>query len=213
MKKVIILVLLLLSLTGCISVNNSSYEEIIQSIASSKREVFNTYRKGYKFYLPEGLYVSNSKEYNEVIKNDQETFYLYIDLISYLNKNDIEYVEENNIAYSKSFKNTDKKGYLKIKDYENEKYLVEIVYNYAKIEVIVDKVKVKNVVSEAMIILSSIKFNDSFLSNLSSESLLNYKEENVDIFNKGDTKEKDTSLEYVEDDDEEMKLPDRDLIN
>lgn len=52
MKKVIILGLLLLTLTGCISVNNSSYEEIIQSIASSKREVFNTYRKVINFIFP-----------------------------------------------------------------------------------------------------------------------------------------------------------------
>ena len=139
---------------------------------------------------------------------------MYIDLISYLNKNEIDLEEmHENIFYSKSFINGEKKGYLKIKDYENEKYLVEIVYNYAKIEVIVDKAKVNKVIGEAIIILSSIKYNDSFLSNLSSESLLNYKEEMVDIFDKGDTKDKNNSLEYVEYDEEEVKLPDYDLIN
>ena len=214
MKRIVILGFFLLLLSGCVNVNKSSYEEIINAVAGSKREVYNTYRKGYKLYLPNGLYVYNSKEYNEVIKSEEETFYLYIDLISYLNKNEIDLEEmHENIFYSKSFINGEKKGYLKIKDYENEKYLVEIVYNYAKIEVIVDKAKVNKVIGEAIIILSSIKYNDSFLSNLSSESLLNYKEEMVDIFDKGDTKDKNNSLEYVEYDEEEVKLPDYDLIN
>lgn len=212
MKKIIILCLLLFLLTGCLNVQKSSYEDIIKEVTNSKREVYNTYRKGYKFYLPNSMYVADSKEYNEVIKTDRNIFYLYIDLISYLNKKDIEYSEEKNIIYSKSFKNGDKLGYLKIKDYKNDKYLVEIVYNYAKIEVIVDKSDVKNAVAESIIILSSISYNDSFLNNLSSESLLNYKEEVVDIFNKGDS-ENNNGLEYADEEEEDIELPDRDLIN
>lgn len=213
MKRFVILACLVLLLTGCVNVNLSSYEEIASSVTSSSAEIYNTYRKGYKFYLPIGLYVQDAKEYNEVIKSKTETFYLYIDLISYLNKNEIE-LEKGEYVFSKVLDNSDKKGYIVIKNYENDKYLVEIVYNYAKIEVIVDKDRAKACVGEALIILSSIKYNDSFLTNLSSESLLNYKEEMVDIFEKGNTTDTSNFLEYVDEyDGTEQKVPDYDLIN
>lgn len=213
MKKIIILCILLLLVTGCLNVQNSSYEEIIGEVIKANREIYNTYRKGYKFYLPKGMYVANSKDYNEVIRNKEDNYYLYIDLIGYLNKNDVE-MDKGSYVYSKAIESNGKKGYVIIQDYENDKYLVEIVYNYAKIEVIVDKDKAKNCVGEALIILSSIKYNDSFLTNLSSESLLNYKEEMVDIFDKGNKHENSNFLEYIDEyEGNEVKVPDYDLIN
>ena len=213
MKKVIILGSILLLLSGCVNLNNSSYDQIIEDITSSNRKISNTYRKGYKFYLPIGMYVEDSKDYNEVIKNDKETFYLYIDLISYLNQNKIEHTKSESV-YFKVLEKNGKNGYVEINMYKNDKYLVEIAYNYAKIEVIVDKDRVNKTLAEAMIVLSSIDYNDSFLKGLDSDSLLNYKEEMVDIFDKGNTHDTSNFLKYVEEyDGEEETLPDYDLVN
>lgn len=214
MKKAIILLLLLILVSGCTNINQSSYDDIIVDITSSDVKIYNTYRTGYKFYLPTGLYVVNSNDFNEVIKSDDETFYLYIDLISYLNKITPDYQVDDSLFYSRYINKGSNVGYAEIKVYENDKYLVEIAYNYAKIEVIVEESRIKKCLSEAMIVLSSIEYNDSFLLNLSEESLLNYKEENVDIFDKAQT-DSDSFLKYVDEYDgsSEEELPDYDLIN
>ncbi len=182
MKKIIILTLIL-ALTGCININKANKDTIIDETIKSKVKITNTYRKGYKFYLPSGLNVDSSKEYNELIKSDREDYYLYIDLIGYLNKNKVEYEKEENI-YFKTFEQNGITGYAQIKLLENKKYLVEIAYNYAKIEVIVEKARIKKCLTDAIVILSSIKYNDAFLQGLSQDNLLDYSEETVDIFHK-----------------------------
>ena len=56
------------------------------------------------------------------------------------------------------------------------------MYNYAKIEVIIDEDRINDVVSYAMIVLSSIKYNDEIINNLMGENVLDYKEIDFDIF-------------------------------
>ncbi len=217
MKKKLTLILACLLTSGCININNSSYEQIIDVTINSDYKIYNTYRKGYKFYLPVGLYIEDSNDYNEVISSEKEKFYLYIDLISYLSKNEVEYEEDEENIYSQYITNDDKTGYVKIKKSKNNSYLVEIAYNYAKIEVIVEKNQIKNCMSDALVILSSIKYNDSFLNNLSEDSLLSYKEETVDIFNKIGGDDASRFLEWVEEydasDEQDQNIPDLDLIN
>lgn len=213
MKKAILIILCTFLLTGCMNIENSSYEKIVSETTLAKTKIYNNYRKGYKFYLPRGLYIKDSNSYNEVIEGKDETFYLYIDLISYLNKNTESHSNEGDIYY-KELPYGDMVGYLQIKNASNGKYLVEIAYNCAKIEVIVEKSRVKECTTEALIILSSIKYNDSFLENSSTDSLLNYKEEIVDIFNKVNKENKDNILEWKEDyDGTESDVPDWDHIN
>lgn len=213
MKKAFILIVFALILTGCTSIKNSSYDQILIEAINSDVDIQNTYRKGYKFYLPIGLYVENSKDYNEVIKNENETFYLYIDLIGYLNKDGITSSNSGGIYY-KELVHEDKRGYAEIKNLDTDKYLVEIVYNYAKIEVIVEEAALKSSVAEAIIILSSIEYNDSFLSGLSEESLLSYKEEFVDIFKKNSTSDTTNFLKYADELDVYggSEVPDYDMI-
>lgn len=217
MKKVLVLCLAIICLTGCVSIDNSSYDEIINETTASRLQVFNEYRKGYKFYLPIGLYTSDSKDYNEIIKSSSEFYYMYIDIISYLNKAAVEYTINSQAEYSKYIQNGDKTGYIEIKDLENKKYLVEIMYNYAKIEVIVEKSQIKRTVSNCLIVLSSIKYNDTFLNNLDKDSLLNYKEEAVDIFDKIGGTDSSNLVEWVEEYDSEEDYnnnpPDYDVIN
>ena len=56
------------------------------------------------------------------------------------------------------------------------------MYNYAKIEVIIDEKRINEVIGNAMIILSSIKYNDEVINNLMGDNVLDYKEIDFDIF-------------------------------
>ena len=212
MKRAIVLIVTVLLLSGCVNIAKSDYNEIINEAVSSNKNIYNTYRSGYKFYLPSGLYIENSKDYNEVIKSGDDLYYLYIDIISYLNKKESPYVINEKSLYSDSISHQNKSGYIEINE-QKEKYLVEIMYNYAKIEVMVDEKDLKKSVSNAIIILSSIKYNDGILENLTKENVLSYSEENVDIFSTNG-KEKSNFLEYVEtyDADDEDSVPEYDLI-
>ena len=214
-KKLIILVMLL-CLTGCVNINKSNYEELINEVSNSKVKIYNTYRDGYKFYLPKGLYVIKSSGYNEVIKNDIYTFYLYTDIVSYVNSKPLTKKENASNYYETKFMKNDKEGFLTIKR-KNNKYLVEIVYNYAKIEVIVKKKNLNEAITNGLIILSSMKYNNGVLYNKSKSNVLNYNEKNVDIFTKKNGNENTSNfLKYVEEydniDNEDDKVPDLDLI-
>lgn len=215
MKRLIVLTLIVLLLSGCVNVKKASLEEIIEEATESKTDIYNTYRQGYKFYLPSGLYIYSSKDYNEVIKSDKYTYYLYIDLVSYLNDKTNTYVPNNDSYYSMAIQNGDKSGYIEINE-KNDKYLVEIMYNYAKIEVIVDENDINSAVADAIIVLSSIYYNDGILDNLSNDNILNYNEENIDIFSSDSGSENSNFLESVDDYEgeyEEDYVPDYDLIN
>ena len=201
-------------LSGCTNIEGSSFDTLLAEAANSDLKIYNTYRKGYKYYLPANMYVANSKNNNEFIKNKFDTFYMYIDLISYLGEKPLEYENKGETYYFSYLSLKDKSGYIAIKNTQDEKYLVEIAYNYAKIEVIVEEPHLNATVSEAMIILSSIEYNDSFLRGLTEESLLNYKEESVDIFKKGATTDSNKLLQYIDDYDgtEDYEVPDYDVI-
>lgn len=210
--KSLVILLTIIVLTGCVNINKSSYNDIISSACNSSRKIYNTYRKGYKFYLPKGMYVKSNNDYNEIINDDKNTYYLYIDLVSYLNNVKDEYKESKNSYYSQIINNGKNYGILNINE-KNSKYLVEIMYNYAKIEVMVDKKDLNRSIANSIIILSSIKYNDGMLKSLSDENVLSYKEKKVNIFNSKSGSEKSNFLKYVEEyDKSDEALPDYDKI-
>jgi len=116
-----------------------------------------------------------------------------------------------NAYYFKEFNYDNKKGFVEI-NVNNEKYLIEIMYNYAKIELIVDKDDINEVVANSLVILSSIEFNKDIIENMMGEDILNYSEEKFSIF---DNNTKDSNfLEYVQEyDTYKSEIPDYDLIN
>ena len=212
--KICILLIMILAITGCVNIKKAKYEVIINETINSRVKIYNTYRNGYKLYLPHGLYVDDSNEYNEIIRSNKYKYYLYIDVTSYLNKKNNSYSINNNANYSILINSGDKNGYLEINE-KKGKYLVEIMYNYAKIEVMVDEEDLNEAITNAMIVLTSVHYNDSVLKNLAVETTLNYKDENVDIFKSKSNggSEKSNFLEYVEEyDPTEDELPDYDLI-
>lgn len=75
MKKIILLICMAFLITGCTNINNLSYNELLQNFAK-KTIRQNTYRTGYKYYLPQGMQVTDSTLYNEVIEDEEHTYYL-----------------------------------------------------------------------------------------------------------------------------------------
>ncbi len=212
MKKIILIISLIFLLTGCSNINDLTYEEIIQNFGTISSRT-NVYRTGYKYYLPRGMQINDSTLYNEILEDGRNTYYLYVDVVSYLNKVQYEYEINSDIVYSSSISNGDKFGYVEINLTENDKYLVEIMYNYAKIEVIVGESDINKAMLSAISILKSIVYNDSVIANLLEDDVLNYAEEEFDIFD--NISSDDNYIKYGTDDYEptEDEIPDSDLLN
>lgn len=91
-------------------------------------------------------------------------------------------------------KNKEDFGYLEINQ-ESQGYFIEAMYNYMKIESYVDSRHLKDALVDISTILSSTKYHDKILDTIIGENILNYKEENYNIFK---TKKNNTNfLDYV----------------
>ena len=195
MKKVLILISLIFLITGCSNIKDLTYDEIVQNFGTVSSRT-NTYRTGYKYYLPRGMQVNDSTLFNEVLEDGKYTYYLYVDAVSYLNQVSYDYQVDNSILFSTAIKNGDYFGFVEVKLVENNKYLVEIMYNYAKIEVIVDEEEANVAIAYATSILSSIQYQDTVLEGLMGDDALSANEVEHNIFESADTESE--YLEIVE---------------
>lgn len=215
MKKIFILSIFVFLLCGCTTLHDMTVEEVVNNGTQRTLEVYNKYRKGYKYNLPRGLDTTDNSDYNEIIVSEKHKYYLYVDVVSYHNRI-IEKYEENETSYvSMQIDHEDKFGYLEINKMKDGKYLVEIMYNYAKIEVIVNDEDINVVVSNALSVLTSISFNDKVLNTLLNEEISQFKEYEFNIFETSATTES-AYLESIENDDyeeEKDEVHDSDLIN
>lgn len=211
MKKIILIIIILVFTAGCTNINKLSYDDIVNNITTMSTKD-NIYRTGYSYYLPRGMKVADSTLYNEVIEDANSKYYLYVDVVSFYKKITKEYEINNNAIYSSKINYNDKFGYVEVYLLKNDKYLVEIMYNYAKIEVIVDKSKCKEAMLSIINILKSVEYNDSIIANLMGDDILNFNEEEFNIFN---TKGSESNYLTVDNDykEEEEKIFDPDLIN
>ena len=215
MKKIFILsIFACLFLCGCTTLKDMSIEEVVDNGTHRTVEVYNKYRQGYKYNLPKGLSIVDNSEYNEVIVSNKYKYFLYVDAVSYHNKIIEKYEENDKSHISMAIDYEDKFGYLEINNVKDDEYLVEIMYNYAKIEVIVNGEDIKVVVANALSILTSVKFNDNILNTLLNEEVSQFKEYEFNIFETSTTTESDY-LESIENDiyEEEDEVHDSDLIN
>lgn len=214
LKKVLLFTLFLLCFTGCTSVREETIENIVIQGMTSNVDITNVYRTGYKYYLPKGLKNINSHDYNEVIYSERYAYYLYVDVVSYFNKIREEYQEDSSYYYSKALYKGNQFGYLQIKSLEEDKYFIEIMYNYAKIEVIVDYRDINEMLSFSMALLSSISYNDTIIASMIGNDTLNASEIEFNIF---ETAKNDSN--YIQYDGSssssknENVIPDTDLVN
>ncbi len=195
MKKLILALFALFIITGCTNINNLTLTEIVDNTIKTENKLSNQFRTGYKYYLPRGLNIVSQSDYNEKLNTDRYTYYLYVDIVSFYNKVDNQFKTDSKAYYSKAFTKGDKYGYLQVSALD-DKYLVEIMYNYAKIEVIVKQSDLKDTVANAITILNSIQYNKNIIENVMGDNVLQYKEIEMNIF---ESKKTDSNvLEYEE---------------
>lgn len=214
MKKIFILsIFACLFLCGCTTLKDMSIEEVVDNGTHRTVEVYNKYRQGYKYNLPKGLSIVDNSEYNEVIVSNKYKYFLYIDAVSYHNKIIEKYEENDKSHISMAIDYEDKFGYLEINNVKDDEYLVEIMYNYAKIEVIVREIDAKVVVSNALSILASIDFNNDVLKNLLDEEVSQFSEFEIDIFDTVTSADSQYLGTVEEKEEDEEEVHDSDYIN
>lgn len=197
MKKIVLLLCLVVLLTGCDiqTINNDNIDSIIDSVLNKEIELSNSYFDGYKYYLPRGLRLVGKKDYNAKLVSGRNTYYLFVDVIAYYNKVEKDF-EPSDGYYSKELNYNGKKGYIEITEID-DLYFVEIMYNYAKIETLVEERYLNSAIVNSCYILSSVQFNDKVIETLVGENALDYKETIFDIF--GPHRDTDEFLQYEED--------------
>ena len=198
-RKILIILLMLLTLTGCtLTIENISNDDILKNvdiILNKEMKYSNKDAVGFQYYLPNSINVKSSSEFNEVLISSHITYYLYADVVSYYYKTNINYKIQNNAYLSKKLSYNGKNGYLEINKQE-DKYFVEMMFNYAKIESLVSKSELNDVVSNMSYILSSIKYNKNIIETIVGKKKYELSDsENYNIFK---TKKKANNfLDYV----------------
>lgn len=160
MKKIFIF--LLIFVTGCsvVRIDTDNIDNIISVVLSKNNTLYNQIGNGYKYYIPRGVSHIDTNELNETLYFNGNYYYLYVDIVSFLYQTEMEYEENDEAYYSKKINNKNGNGYLEINE-KDDKYYVEFLYNYAKIETIVNKDDLNDAVLNASYILSTIKYNSN----------------------------------------------------
>ena len=131
----------------------------------------------------------------------------------YYEKNIYEYVPCSECFYSKKIDYDNKNGYVNIILQKNNKYLIEIMYNYAKIEVMVDYDDINLALLNSVSILRDLEYNDMIIESLVSNKSKNFTEETYNIFKK-DNKDSNYLDKVTSDEDNfEITNKDTDLVD
>ena len=183
MKKLIVLIGLIFLLSGCtvVRIDTTDIDNTISIILSKENKLYNQIGKGYKYYIPRGVTYIDTDELNDKLYSNGDYYYLYIDAVSYYYQTPINYIEDSSLYYSKKINIDDKEGYLQIEKYE-DKYLINFVYNYARIETLVNEDKINEAVLNCSYILSTIKFNHNIVKLMLDSDYLTNTEEKYDLF-------------------------------
>lgn len=205
MKKITILLLSVILLTGCtvVRIDTKSIDNTINVVLSKKNQLYNQVGKGYKYYIPRGVNHIDTSELNDRLYSNGNYYYLYIDVISYYYQKEFDYQINKNAYYSRKLNFNGQHGYLEINK-NKDKYFIEFMYNYAKIEAMVDKEDINDVVLNASYILSTIKFNSNVIKLMLDEDFFSKKEKKYDIF----TSKKNISnfVEYFDEEDNNKEV-------
>lgn len=212
MKKIFILVGLLLLCTGCMRIDNANnYNDIISMVVSNPKKANKT-SIGYTYYLPLGVETVKDNDYNQKLKIDNIDMYLYVDIISYYYKNNLNFDEalSTNAFYYQKINTNNKTGYVKIEKVEDDNYFIKIVYNYAKIETYTSSSQINKILTNSMIILDSINYNDNLIKEIVENDNYGDKEKEYKIKKPEDAVSKFSEYlsEYVQDEENtNVELP------
>ena len=198
MKKIILLGLITLILTGCtiVRIDTTSINNIVSVVLSKENTLYNRVGRGYKYYVPRGVTYIDSSGTNDKLYSNGVYYYLYLDEISYYYQKSVNYKVDNSKYYSKKIKNGDNIGYLEITK-QKDLYLIEFVYNYARIEALVPKQDINDTVLNSSYILSTIKYNSNIIKLSLEDDFLKNKEEKYNVFSSKNNNN-DSFLRYEE---------------
>lgn len=175
MKKYILGLMFLLLLTGCTNIHDASYDELVNRALGEKNADKNTYLEGYKMYLPIHMTLIGDINSNNILYSYGDKYYLYVDLISFYNKKQNIYkINHEKYEYSKDIDYDGKKGYVVVSPSNGGK-LVEIMYNYAKIEVVTNDVK--RAIVDSLVVLKNIQYNYKIIDSMIGSNALVYDSE------------------------------------
>ena len=212
MKKYVILIIAIFLLTGCTNIYDSNYDSLINETLSESNVKKNIYLKGYKFYLPEGMSLIGDYEHNNILYSGGDKYYMYVDLVSFYNKKQNKYeFDSDKYEYLKEFNNKNKQGYVIISKSKGGK-LVEVMYNYAKIEVVTNNPK--KAIASSLLVLKNIKYNYKTIDSMIGSNALVYNSEQFTLL--GPAKNTDNFLTYEEEYgvyDESKQKQDEDTID
>lgn len=194
MKKYLLIVATFFILTGCTNISNMNYDGIVDRVLNEKVHKDNTYMEGYKLYLPSHMTLIGDLKGNDILYSYGDKYYLYVDLISYYNKKQNKYnIVVDDYKYSKSIDYNDLEGYVTVSNSKGG-YLVEVMYNYAKIEVVTKDVK--RAIANSLLVLKSINYNYKIIDSMIGSNALVYDSELFELL--GPKKKDNNFLEYVE---------------
>ena len=173
MKKIILILLFMMLLTGCsvVRIDTKSIDNIVNVVLSKNNKLYNQVGQGYKYYLPGGVTYIESDELNDILYCNGNYYYLHIDAINYYYQTKVDYNEKDNVYYSRKIDTSygfNHSGYLEIKQV-NDLYYIDFVYNYARIEAVTEEKYIKQTVLNASYILSTIKYNYNIVELMLNE--------------------------------------------
>lgn len=210
MKKFFVLLLLPIFLSGCTRIDNEKeYKNIANNIINSSTNLVNTATRGYKYYLPKGVSLIYNIDFNQKFRILEEDIYMYVDIVSYYYKKDLNDYEDDFNYYFSNISSKDKVGYIGINKEDNE-YFVKIVYNYAKVEFYTNEDKLSSLISYAMIIINSIEYNDVLILEIIEDNNIRSEDTVYNIIKPDDSESKFNEYleEYVQDEEKIEALPD-----
>lgn len=198
MKKILLLGLAALILTGCtiVRIDTTSIDNILNVVLSKENTLYNRVGRGYKYYVPRGVTYIDSSGSNDKLYSNGVYYYLYLDEISYYYQKSLDYKEDDSKYYSRKIDNDGKLGYLEITK-QDDLYLIEFVYNYARIEALVPEEDINDTVLNSSYILSTIKYNSNIVKLSLEDDFLQNKEEKYDVFSAKNQND-DSFLRYEE---------------
>ena len=213
LKSSLLMISIILLLSGCsvVKINSKSIDDTIVSILKEDTSLKTVSLEGYSYFLPQGVNLKVSKNLNSILYYNHNKMYLYVDIVSYFHKIENSYKIVEDAYYSKRIDINGKSGYVEITKINDNKYFIEFMFNYSKVETYSTKKNINKTLTVMAYILNSVKFNDSLLESLIGESSIKYLEEQFDIFKSNGSE--DEFIGYIEqNDDGRMNSKDEDML-
>ena len=183
MKKLLSLVLVIMLLTGCklVDIDSQSYDEIVDEILNTNISLANQSFNGYSYYLPKGVRLHKNLESNSILKYNRDRMFLYVDIVSFYHGVKGDFEVNPKAHFSKKINIGKKEGYVEITKI-NDRYFIEYMYNYAKMEMFVQEREIKRTLTVMSYILNSVRYNRLVISSKIGESGFSFNEESFNIF-------------------------------